>query len=499
MCKFILYALLIINATSLLPGSVRAEDQIDSQPSVKRYPSMIEKLWFERQHFYKNRDGVKVNQDINNIDYHGFEYLKKINYQKFQDGRENLFHISAQLYFEALERLEQEEIAAAIKLLQFAIQISPVMHEPYFLMVKIYLFQKGWDFENAWPMFQKGVKGYLQNLHGMIIDVGNIFLFLFLSLIICILVYIPFILLSYTRPLYHDLSHGFSFVKGYWRNIPIALVFALIIALPILVKGDGWEYLFILMVILSPYFKKRDLILSSIFALFLVISPYLFNITASYLQYARSVAQVIVQINMGNYDVERLANLDQKNTKEPFKDKRLLFAMGNFYLRTGNYLKAINYYERLIYLYPEYVKGYNNLGTSYFYIGKYENAKLAYLRAIELSNPPASAFFNLSRLYFTTQQSVRDQHRFLAKAKEIDLLRISAHMKKEIIGSNQYLIVESLSNMESYEIWKFLQPYLCKPKRKIELFLALSRTLLIVSLIRKTPLWVGSVWRRLFS
>jgi len=443
-----LYCLLMLFSTFLHASGELGSTLKTANWSQKTLTS-VEKIWFERQKHLSLLPGNKPGELLKEWSYQSFEYLKTIEIQKYREGRNNIFSISANLFMEAHYALNNDKNVEAIKLLEYAIQISPLVPESYFKLSSIYFFRIV-DIGKGFLYLARGIKSYFSNLHGLIIDFGNIFLFLFFALIICIFIYIPLVIITYIRPVFYDLCRVFSFTTARNGKIIAGFLIITVFIFPLFIDGYKWEYLFIFLLIFSPYFRRKDLILSVAFTLFLIISPILLNVAFSFLTYSSSITRDIINVELGVYEVEHLAKLDQQHSKEVLKNRSLLFTMGNYYLKSANYSKAITYFEHLINLDPEYSKAYNNLGNAYFYAGKYENAKLAYMRSLELNNRSASNYFNLSRLYFTTKQQIDDQRYFLNRSKELDPELVAEHIEREKIEGAHYLIIDSLSTKEIF-------------------------------------------------
>ncbi|MGI9271213.1 MAG: tetratricopeptide repeat protein [Woeseiaceae bacterium] len=74
-------------------------------------------------------------------------------------------------------------------------------------------------------------------------------------------------------------------------------------------------------------------------------------------------------------------------------------ALGNFMHRQGRYEEAIEPYERVTELTPDNPDGFTNLGVAYFDAGDWENAEAAYQRSL-LLNPTRVIYTNLGTLFY---------------------------------------------------------------------------------------------------
>ncbi|MBF0472553.1 MAG: trypsin-like peptidase domain-containing protein [Nitrospirae bacterium] len=87
--------------------------------------------------------------------------------------------------------------------------------------------------------------------------------------------------------------------------------------------------------------------------------------------------------------------LDQQN--DTFKKTELAdnyFTQGNTYFKLHNYLAAVEYYNKVIEIIPQYLNAYHNRGISYFLLGKNNQAIVDFNKVIEL-NPKASDAYSL--------------------------------------------------------------------------------------------------------
>ena len=58
--------------------------------------------------------------------------------------------------------------------------------------------------------------------------------------------------------------------------------------------------------------------------------------------------------------------------------------LGNFYLKQGEFLKAIEMYKKVLNIKPDYASGYNNLASAQSDLGKLEDAVKNYCKAAEI-------------------------------------------------------------------------------------------------------------------
>ena len=72
---------------------------------------------------------------------------------------------------------------------------------------------------------------------------------------------------------------------------------------------------------------------------------------------------------------------------------------GNFLHRQGRYAEAVPYYEKVTELAPQYAGGFVNLGSTLHWLGDWDEAEAAFLRSIDLQ-PGSMAFQNMGTVYY---------------------------------------------------------------------------------------------------
>ena len=73
--------------------------------------------------------------------------------------------------------------------------------------------------------------------------------------------------------------------------------------------------------------------------------------------------------------------------------------MGNFLFRQGRYDEAAPYYQKVTVLTPDNPDGHTNLGAAHLHAGNWEDAALAWQKSLELS-PSAMAYRNMGTVYY---------------------------------------------------------------------------------------------------
>lgn len=81
------------------------------------------------------------------------------------------------------------------------------------------------------------------------------------------------------------------------------------------------------------------------------------------------------------------------------KDVEALSGLANMYYDSGQYPKAITYYEKILEVEPKNTNVQSDLGTSYFYTKEYDKAIEHFNKAIEADKKNLNARYNLGVAY----------------------------------------------------------------------------------------------------
>ena len=93
--------------------------------------------------------------------------------------------------------------------------------------------------------------------------------------------------------------------------------------------------------------------------------------------------------------------------------------LGKLYLDQGKYEAAATEFREVITCAPELTRGYNNLGTVLFYLGRNAEARLVFERSLAIA-PSRSALSNLGNLYFESARYADAAHMFERALEEDD-------------------------------------------------------------------------------
>ncbi|MFQ5482630.1 MAG: tetratricopeptide repeat protein [Nitrospinaceae bacterium] len=138
-----------------------------------------------------------------------------------------------------------------------------------------------------------------------------------------------------------------------------------------------------------------------------------------------------------------------------FEDPDFYFNMGVFYQQTGDFVEALDYYNKALRLDPANAEIYNNRSVIYKELGKYEKAVEGFMRAIHLNPRYVKAYNNVGLLYFLNDNLAGAAANF-RKAIEIDAGNLESYNNLAIVYKKQK---RSLAARKLYEKVLQLDPY----------------------------------------
>jgi len=136
---------------------------------------------------------------------------------------------------------------------------------------------------------------------------------------------------------------------------------------------------------------------------------------------------VVTSVLLLSFQRFLLAENDKKDTKD-FADKhgafmtgevKDYFVKGNNYWRNGQYQLAIETFEKLLQINPNYAKAYDNLGGAYYSSGQSEKAINSYQKSIQIDSRSAVPYQGLGIVYAGMGQ-YQEALNYFQKAVEID-------------------------------------------------------------------------------
>ncbi len=307
-------------------------------------------------------------------------------------------------------------------ILQEALRYSPDLPAAYFELSKnSFRFTPEGIFE-AIDYMREGIAAYKRNFWWSYALIASLFMSMVLSFIASILILIIIRLPEDMPLLSHDIKEGKI-------HILLLLMLAFSVFGPLYLLGG-------LLIIVSLYRQRWSKSIAGLYILFLLISPWVFNIVSLIFNApASGELKAVVQINESKGNRYALSLL--KDSNDPVE----LFSYALALKHEGSYRKAIDIYNRLIAQKPD-SRTYNNLANCYVAVNDMARAKELYRKAIELKQLPAT-LYNLSRVYRETFDFDKGEEYFLA-AQKLDNSAVSQFASIFSRNPNRFVVDESL-------------------------------------------------------
>jgi Flp pilus assembly protein TadD len=156
-------------------------------------------------------------------------------------------------------------------------------------------------------------------------------------------------------------------------------------------------------------------------------------------------------------EIERLANLDEKNPLYPYWLSRLDRGDMSFESAVANAQRAVE-------LDPAFMKAYDDMGLSYEAMGKVDEAMKAYQQAIALDRQQKQdspwPFLNLGALLRTAGR-LREAEAALREALRCDPRLAQAHFQLGLVLEKQNMIQEAIGELQKATAYdpKYPEPY----------------------------------------
>ncbi len=121
--------------------------------------------------------------------------------------------------------------------------------------------------------------------------------------------------------------------------------------------------------------------------------PPKFIITAIAILYVLGLAGLVfAQERNGSALAEDISDVKQQQA-EKYRES------GLEYQRSGNLAEALSFYQKAIFLYPNFALVYNDLGVVYEALGAFDRAEENYLNSIKINSTYAGVYTNLALFY----------------------------------------------------------------------------------------------------
>jgi len=121
-----------------------------------------------------------------------------------------------------------------------------------------------------------------------------------------------------------------------------------------------------------------------------------------------------------------------------YKAKNMYHSMGLYYYKIGENSEAINIFKDTLYLYPQFVRVYNDLASLYIFQNEYQKAIEQWNKAIESNrdfNEKQLFLYNIGKAYLQMDKTENAYNYFLDALKEApDDSTIMKDIEKELLN-----------------------------------------------------------------
>ena len=131
-----------------------------------------------------------------------------------------------------------------------------------------------------------------------------------------------------------------------------------------------------------------------------------------------------------------------QRTQGATERSQLLGNIGRYYLKGGDYEKAVSEYQKALGMDPQSVAAYNGIGVAYTMLERYEDAVAAQQKALELQPDFAKAHAGLGLVYLRQHKTALALTHYL-QAVALEPQFLEAHQKIAIILLNQERYAEA--------------------------------------------------------
>lgn len=365
----------------------------------------------------------------------GEQQLKEMVQLRLDLGIMNLWEYALPLIKEGME---QRDVAAAMKLCEFAQRLAPDLPAAYFAMGEAILRGDRWRISAALERDAEGLRAYLRNIPLLAGALVNVLYTLGLGVILAIATFC-LILLWKRLPIYFALIQDElgGDTKGLVRGLARVFVFFLPLLLNLSLPWCLFSWCLILWGILNK--GERAALVVSLFLL--VYIPASGGALLSYLEGPR--AQVCLDIYEAAYGqrsqaaIARLREWAQGHEE----DRDALLSLALAAKRSGDYAEAKRYYQQIIKLYPSDAEAISNFGNLYLVQGDVLQARNLYQQAIELDPKNGVYYYNLSKALAQRSLLVlEDADQYFQRAKELSPRVIGAQLEIDSPNPNRVVI-----------------------------------------------------------
>lgn len=354
--------------------------------------------------------------------------------EDFHESRLNKGLRNTDLYSYYLIEKGHNEPARIVEYIEKARSFSPDLPAVYFHLAWVTFTTSPAKIYDGIYHLIAGVNAYGRNFWWSFNLTGTIFISLLMTFF-CTMLIIVLVRLPIDLPL---INHE---IKEDGKNFII-----LILAFFISAMGPLY-FIAAMFLIISLYFKKRDLVVTYIFFAVLMLLPLFLKSLEIFMAAELSPSlNAIVAVNEGRDNDYALLKHGKK--------KEEIFSRALARKREGRIKEAIADYESVLDKYHDRPTVYNNIGNCYAILKRYDKAKDMYRKALEIE-PTASTLYNLSQmsremLDFETGDGYFDE------ANKIDSDAVAEYRKNTSRAPNRFYIDDTLRHSD---FWLYAVKY----------------------------------------
>lgn len=344
------------------------------------------------------------------------EELDHLYQYKLDHGIKNLSNVSAFLLRTSDELIRQEKIETAVTCSEYALRLSPDYPPAYTHLGKAYWVQNRFFIFSVIAGWFKSLRATLANYSFSMCLLANMLLYFLMSVLFVIAVFSILSVYKYFKLLMHDVSHIIP------SACPPTLLFLwgiVTFAIPFFFPISIFLIFFFWLFLLFIYHSRKEQQIIIIYALFLLLSPFLIQLVSNALVTpSTGVFHQLYQINEGNWDDETEAKLVQWTTHHP-SDTDAVFSLGLLHKREGNYAEAERCYKNVLEVDPDYYRALCNLANVFLATGEVDQSIETCKRCLDINPSSVQGYYNLSRAYLSGYMFTESNESF-NKAKELD-------------------------------------------------------------------------------
>ncbi len=209
----------------------------------------------------------------------------------------------------------------------------------------------------------------------------------------------------------------------------IGIITALVLLLPLAAGLSLWWLISWLLLVLSLYMKRVELVLAGVWFLFLLAAPFLVKEHAKFASArADRVLQAAIEVKRGVPGADQKRVLEEALEEDP-ENMLVRMSLAELLTRQGRFYKASALYKAAFDHPLTAQAAYNNVAQIYFAAGDYDSTYRALRAAMEKGPPQVEILYNLGR-YFHESGQVLESEKQYKRARELFGSRIDRLTEK---------------------------------------------------------------------